>query len=142
MAGLLSILVKDYEGFTGKIGRTVAESEAAWPPNRHPGEKAPNVIVMLFDDLGFSHLGCFGSTIDTPNIDRLAEQGLRYTNFHVTPLCSPTRAALLTGRNHHAVGMGAGDRGRVPARGGPARPSSLGPDRRGWSSPTALRCPC
>ena len=60
---------------------------------------------MLFDDLGFSHLGCFGSTIDTPNIDRLAEQGLRYTNFHVTPLCSPTRAALLTGRNHHAVGM-------------------------------------
>jgi arylsulfatase len=55
--------------------------------------------------LGFSHLGCFGSTIDTPNIDRLAEQGLRYTNFHVTPLCSPTRAALLTGRNHHAVGM-------------------------------------
>ena len=105
MAGLLSILVKDYEGFTGKIGRTVAESEAAWPPNKHPGEKAPNVIVMLFDDLGFSHLGCFGSTIDTPNIDRLAEQGLRYTNFHVTPLCSPTRAALLTGRNHHAVGM-------------------------------------
>jgi arylsulfatase len=60
---------------------------------------------MLFDDLGFSHLGCFGSTIETPNIDRLAEQGLRYTNFHVTPLCSPTRAALLTGRNHHAVGM-------------------------------------
>ena len=105
MAGLLSILVKDYEGFTGKIGRTVAESEAAWPPNKHPGEKAPNVIVMLFDDLGFSHLGCFGSTIDTPNIDRLAEQGLRYTNFHVTPLCSPTRAALLTARNHHAVGM-------------------------------------
>lgn len=105
MAGLLSILVKDYEGFTGKIGRTVAESEAAWPPTKHPAEKAPNVIVMLFDDLGFSHLGCFGSTIDTPNIDRLAEQGLRYTNFHVTPLCSPTRAALLTGRNHHAVGM-------------------------------------
>jgi arylsulfatase len=49
--------VKDYEGFTGKIGRTVAESEAAWPPNKHPGEKAPNVVVMLFDDLGFSHLG-------------------------------------------------------------------------------------
>lgn len=105
MAGLLSIPVKDYEGFSGKIGKTISDSEAAWPTPPHPGEAAPNVIVMLFDDLGFSHLGCFGSTIDTPNIDRLAQQGLRYTNFHVTPLCSPTRAALLTGRNHHAVGM-------------------------------------
>ncbi|MFM8848573.1 MAG: arylsulfatase [Actinomycetota bacterium] len=93
------------EKFEGRIGRTVAESEPWWPTRPHPGDEAPNVIVILFDDMGFSHLGCFGSTIDTPNIDRLAAEGLRFTNFHVTPLCSPTRAALLTGRNHHAVGM-------------------------------------
>ena len=91
--------------FGGRIGRTHAESEPWWPESTHPGDSAPNVIVVLFDDLGFSHFGCYGSTIDTPNIDRLAADGLRYTNFHVTPLCSPTRAALLTGRNHHAVGM-------------------------------------
>lgn len=91
--------------FGGRIGSTLADSEAWWPSAPHPGENAPNVVVILLDDLGFSHLGCFGSTIDTPNIDRLASGGLRYTNFHVTPLCSPTRAALLTGRNHHAVGM-------------------------------------
>ncbi|MFM8649082.1 MAG: arylsulfatase, partial [Actinomycetota bacterium] len=97
--------MKDYEGFRGRIGRTLADSEPAWPTRPHPGSDAPNVIVILFDDMGFSHLGCYGSTIDTPNIDRLAGQGLRFTNFHVTPVCSPTRAALLTGRNHHAVGM-------------------------------------
>ncbi len=97
--------MKDYEGFQGSIGRTFKDSVPDWPQRPHPGESAPNVIVILFDDLGFSHLGCYGSTIDTPNIDLLADQGLRYTNFHVTPLCSPTRAALLTGRNHHAVGM-------------------------------------
>ena len=91
--------------FEGRIGRTLSESEAWWPERPHPGSDAPNVVVILLDDLGFSHLGCFGSSIDTPNIDRLASDGLRYTNFHVTPLCSPTRAALLTGRNHHAVGM-------------------------------------
>ena len=97
--------MNDYEGFRGVIGRTLADSTPDWPTRAHPGEQSPNVIVILFDDMGFSHLGCFGSTIDTPHIDRLAASGLRFTNFHVTPLCSPTRAALLTGRNHHAVGM-------------------------------------
>ena len=92
-------------GFGGTIGRTHAESTPWWPEPVHPGERAPNVVVILFDDLGFSHLGCFGSDLTTPNIDRLAAGGLRYSNFHVTPLCSPTRAALLTGRNHHTVGM-------------------------------------
>ena len=71
----------------------------------HPGASAPNVVLILLDDTGFSHLGCYGSDLATPNIDRLAAGGLRYTNFHVTPLCSPTRASLLTGRNHHTVGM-------------------------------------
>ena len=63
------------------------------------------MVVILLDDTGFSHFGCYGSDLVTPNIDRLAAGGLRYTNFHVTPLCSPTRASLLTGRNHHTVGM-------------------------------------
>ena len=66
----------------------------------------PNVLVIVLDDLGFAQLGCFGSDIATPNIDALAAGGLRYNRFHVTALCSPTRAAVLTGRNHHAVGMG------------------------------------
>ncbi len=94
-----------YGDFKGTIGTTVAESEPDFETHPHPGEDAPNVVVVLFDDLGFSHLGCYGSTLTTPNIDALAADGLRYTNFHVTPLCSPTRAALLTGRNHHSVGM-------------------------------------
>ena len=70
-----------------------------------PGDDAPNIVVILLDDTGFSHFGCYGSDLTTPNIDALAAGGLRYSNFHVTPLCSPTRAALLTGRNHHTVGM-------------------------------------
>ncbi len=93
------------ENFDGVIGPTVAESVPSWPARPHPGPDAPNVVVILLDDTGFAHLGCYGSAISTPNIDRLAAGGLRYTNFHVTPLCSPTRAALLTGRNHHEVGM-------------------------------------
>src|ERR1022692_1467071 len=91
--------------FDGVIGDTIAESQPSWPIRAHPATDAPNVIVLLLDDTGFAQLGCYGSTISTPNIDRLAADGLRYTNFHVTPLCSPTRAALLTGRNHHEVGM-------------------------------------
>jgi arylsulfatase A-like enzyme len=97
--------MRTYGDFEGSIGRTQAESTPWWPTPTHPGEGAPNVVVIVLDDLGFAHLGSFGSDIDKPNIDRLAAGGLRYTNFHVTPLCSPTRAALLTGRNHHSVGM-------------------------------------
>jgi len=97
--------VASAQEFDGVIGRTVAESTPSWPTPRHPRPGAPNVVVVLIDDLGFSHFGCYGSTLSTPRIDALAARGLRYTNFHVTPLCSPTRAALLTGRNHHEVGM-------------------------------------
>jgi arylsulfatase len=97
--------MKSHERFDGIIARTEAESTPWWPTPPHPGEDAPNVVVILLDDTGFSHLGCYGSDLATPNIDRLAAGGLRYTNFHVTPLCSPTRASLLTGRNHHTVGM-------------------------------------
>ncbi|MCU1351953.1 MAG: arylsulfatase family protein [Acidimicrobiales bacterium] len=97
--------MKSYEAVDGHIGRTHAESTPWWPTPPHPGDDAPNVVVVLLDDTGFAQLGCFGSDMHTPNIDRLAAGGLRYTNFHVTPLCSPSRASLLTGRNHHAVGM-------------------------------------
>ena len=92
------------ERFEGRIGRTVHESEPWWPEPSIPRGK-PNVVLVVLDDTGFSHFGCYGSTIDTPNIDALAGNGLRYVNFHTTALCSPTRACLLTGRNHHAVGM-------------------------------------
>jgi len=90
--------------FPGKIGRTVAESQPFWPDGRAP-KGAPNVVLIVLDDTGFAHLGCYGSTIETPNIDRLASEGLRYTGFHTTALCSSSRACLLTGRNHHAVGV-------------------------------------
>jgi arylsulfatase len=90
--------------FGGEIGRTHTESTPWWPAREAP-PGAPNVVVIVLDDTGFAQLGCYGSTIDTPNIDALAAGGLRYSNFHVTPLCSPTRAALLTGQNHHTVGM-------------------------------------
>jgi len=95
-----------YGGFEGRVGRTVAGSEPHWPDRGRPPEGAPNIIVMLADDLGFSDLGCYGSEIDTPNLDGLAGQGLRYTDFHVTPMCSPTRASLLTGLNSHRAGVG------------------------------------
>ncbi len=88
------------------VGRTVAESRAAQPANPRPPAGAPNVVVVVLDDLGFAQLGCFGSDIETPTIDGLAARGLRFNRFHVTAICSPTRACLLTGRNHHAVGMG------------------------------------
>jgi arylsulfatase len=97
--------MKQYGGFDGIVGKTIEESTPSWTAPPHPEPGAPNVVVILIDDLGFSHFGCYGSSIETPNIDRLASGGLRYTNFHVTPLCSPTRASLLTGRNHHEVGM-------------------------------------
>ncbi len=83
-----------------------APSAPHWPvPLKRPAG-APNILVVLFDDVGFSDFGCYGSSIRTPTIDALAGSGLRYSGFHTTAMCSTTRAALLTGRNHHAVGMG------------------------------------
>ena len=77
-----------------------------WPSGPKPPEGAPNIVVVLFDDVGFSDFGCYGSSIETPAIDAIAARGLRYTGFHTTAMCSTTRAALLTGRNHHSVGVG------------------------------------
>lgn len=93
------------ESFAGVVGRTVAESQPHWPPRPGVPGSAPDVVIVVLDDVGWSDFGCFGSPIRTPHFDSLAAAGLRYTNFHVTPLCSPTRASLLTGLNHHSVGM-------------------------------------
>ena len=95
-----------YVGFEGRVETTMGQSTPHWPEPARPPEGAPNVVVVLCDDLGFADLGCYGSEIDTNEIDRLAAEGLRYTNFHVTPMCSPTRASLLTGLNSHLAGVG------------------------------------
>jgi arylsulfatase A-like enzyme len=91
--------------FEGTIGRTIADSEAWFDDPPHTDDGAPNLVIVLLDDTGFAQLGCYGSDIDTPHVDALAADGLQFTNFHVTPLCSPSRASLLTGRSQHAVGM-------------------------------------
>ncbi|MCE3270942.1 MAG: arylsulfatase [Ramlibacter sp.] len=91
--------------FQGSIGATWQESRPWWPEPVRARPDAPNVVLVLYDDVGFGSFGCYGSEIATPTMDALARDGLRYNNFHVTPLCSPTRASLLTGRNHHSVGM-------------------------------------
>jgi arylsulfatase len=92
--------------FGGRIGRDWRDSEPWWPPDPSAPEGAPNVVLVVLDDVGFGQLGCYGSDIATPVIDRLAAGGVRLANFRTTALCSPTRACLLTGRNHHRSGMG------------------------------------
>ena len=88
------------------IPNTLRDAAPQWPPEPRPPAGSPNNLVLLFDDVGFSDFGCYGSPIKTPNIDAIAARGLRYTGFHTTAMCSTTRAALLTGRNHHAAGVG------------------------------------
>jgi len=100
------VLKQPKPSFKGEIRKTVADSTPWWPPQAQARAGAPNVLLVLFDDVGFSDFGCYGSSIKTPTIDRLAGLGLRYTGFHTTAMCSTTRAALLTGRNHHSVGVG------------------------------------
>ena len=100
--------MKEYRpgsAFTGTIGRTVEESSPAWPEPNRAREGAPNVLFIVLDDTGFAQLGSYGSPIETPNLDRLADNGLRYNNMHTTALCSPTRSCILTGRNHHSNAM-------------------------------------
>ena len=92
--------------FEGKIGRNVAQSKPYWPARVVPPKGAPNVLLIMTDDTGFGVSSTFGGVIPTPSLDRVAAMGLRYTNFNSTALCSPTRAALITGRNHHSVGFG------------------------------------
>ncbi|MFF2955186.1 arylsulfatase [Kitasatospora sp. NPDC057965] len=93
-----------YAGFPGTVGRTFRESTPAWPDRVRPREGAPNIVVVLVDDLGYSDIGPFGSEVPTPVLDGLAERGVKLANYHTMPLCSPARAALLTGLNPHRVG--------------------------------------
>jgi arylsulfatase A-like enzyme len=92
--------------FGGVIKEKASESKSWWPPRVVPPKGAPNVLLIMTDDQGFGAPSTFGGVIPTPAMDRIAAQGLRYTNFHSTSLCSPTRAAIITGRNHHSVGFG------------------------------------
>jgi arylsulfatase A-like enzyme len=92
--------------FGGKIEHDAAQSKSWWPPRVTPPQQAPNILLIMTDDVGFSAPSTFGGVIPTPALDRIAQSGLRYVNFHSTSLCSPTRAALITGRNHHSVGFG------------------------------------
>ncbi|QLH39070.1 MAG: arylsulfatase [Defluviicoccus sp.] len=92
--------------FGGQIELNAAQSKPYWPATVVPPKDAPNILLIMTDDVGFAAPSTFGGVIPTPALDRIANDGLRYTNFHSTSLCSPTRAALLTGRNHHSVGFG------------------------------------
>jgi arylsulfatase A-like enzyme len=92
--------------FGGVIKEDAKDSRPYWPPSVVPPKGAPNVLLIMTDDQGYGVSGTFGGVIPTPSMDRIAKAGLRYTQFHSTALCSPTRAALITGRNHHSVGFG------------------------------------
>jgi len=92
--------------FEGDIQLNALQSKPFWPARVVPPKGSPNILLIMTDDVGFAAPSTFGGVIPTPTLDRVASMGLRYTNFHSTALCSPTRAALITGRNHHSVGFG------------------------------------
>jgi len=100
------VKTKEVEGFGGVIAESYEDSQEWWAPEELPNEDAPNVIIFLLDDVGFAQVESFGGLIHTPNIDALAENGLRFNNFHTTALCSPSRATLMAGRNPHSIGLG------------------------------------
>ena len=92
--------------FEGVIEKTYVTSKADWPKVPTPPDGAPNVVIILLDDVGFGQAGTFGGPVQTPSLDKLAKRGLRYNRFHTTAICGPSRAALITGRNHHNCGVG------------------------------------
>jgi arylsulfatase A-like enzyme len=92
--------------YKGKIGKILADTKQAWPDRIKAPQGSPNIVWILLDDVGFGAISTFGGLIETPNLDSLANNGLRYTNAHTTAICAPTRTALLTGRNHHSAHMG------------------------------------
>ena len=94
------------DSFDGVIGDDWRTSTPWWSPEPRPADGSPNIVLVVLDDVGFGQLGCYGSDIDTPVIDDLAATGVKFARFHTTALCSPTRACLLTGRNHHRNGLG------------------------------------
>ena len=93
-------------GFKGIIKTSYIDSTPYWEEEKKAPEDAPNIIYIVLDDTGYSQLGCYGSLVNTSNIDSIADDGLRYRDFHVNAMCSPTRASLLTGCNNHTVGLG------------------------------------
>ena len=131
---------KTVEGFNGKIARSYENSVEAWPEEQSFTGDEPNVLIILLDDVGYGQLGAYGGLTETPNMDRLAAGGLLYSNFHTTALCSPSRAAILAGRNHHSIGLGShantamgfpGYSGRVPLS---AQAISRNAQIAGWST--------
>ena len=94
------------QDFRGEINMDAKNSKPCWPARVVPPKGAPNVLLIMTDDQGYGISSTFGGVIPTPTLDRIAKAGLRFTQFHSTSLCSPSRAALLTGRNHHSVGFG------------------------------------
>lgn len=96
----------DTAEFKGKIAKSYEDSEEWWPEPELPAKGTPNVLIFLLDDTGFGQIGSFGGLIETPNIDKLASNGLRYNNFHTTALCSPSRATIMAGRYPHTIGLG------------------------------------
>ena len=105
-SGIQVLPLPDFR-FQGNVGRTIKESDPPeFPQPVRPPKGAPNIVFILIDDAGYGQFGTFGGQVPTPALDRVAADGLRYTRFHTTALCSPTRAALLTGRNHHSTGNG------------------------------------
>ena len=113
--------------FPGKIGKTIDDSTEAWPTPKKAEDGAPNVLFYVLDDVGFGQLSPYGGLVNAPNLQRVADKGLKYTNFHTTGLCSPTRTCIMTGRNHHSNAMGSisewstgypGYNGRMPFENG------------------------
>ena len=100
------VLPRPEPAFKGKIERTVKGSVPDFPKAVEAPKSAPNVLLILTDDVGFGATSPFGGPIQTPSFQRIADSGLRFNQFHTTALCSPTRAALITGRNHHSVASG------------------------------------
>ena len=100
------VKTKSVPGFEGVIAESYDDSKEWWPGYKEPKADAPNVIIFLLDDVGFAQVGSFGGLIETPNIDALADNGIRFNNFHTTALCSPSRASLMAGRNPHSIGLG------------------------------------
>ncbi|WP_346863112.1 arylsulfatase [uncultured Draconibacterium sp.] len=134
------IKTKTVEGFDGKIAKSYENSVEVWPEEQTFTGDEPNVLIILLDDVGYGQLGAYGGLTETPNMDRLAAEGLIYTDFHTTALCSPSRAAILAGRNHHSIGLGShantamgfpGYAGRVPLS---AQAISRNAQIAGWST--------
>ncbi len=100
------VKTKNVEGFGGVIAESYDDSQEWWAAEELPKDGSPNVIIFLLDDVGFAQVESFGGLISTPNIDALADNGLRYNNFHTTALCSPSRATLMAGRFPHSIGLG------------------------------------